>query len=79
VQVKGTTPLPALTTPSKTGSQPHPFQGMLVGEEEVTEAKKKKKRSLRNPEDNPCWDGYEPVGLKKLKGKMVPNCVPKDK
>lgn len=40
----------------------------------VTEAKKK---SLKNPKDNPCWDGYEPVGTKKLKGKTVPNCVPK--
>lgn len=38
---------------------------------------KKKKPSLRNPEDNPCWDGYEPVGTKKVRGKTVPNCVPK--
>ena len=40
----------------------------------VTEAKKK---SLKNPKDNPCWDGYEPIGTKKIKGKTVPNCVPK--
>ena len=26
--------------------------------------------------DNPCWDGYEMVGTKKLDGKEVPNCVP---
>ncbi len=26
---------------------------------------------------NPCWDGYEQVGMKKGRGgKMVPNCVP---
>ncbi|NBX51709.1 hypothetical protein EBT25_17680, partial [bacterium] len=26
---------------------------------------------------DPCWDGYEMVGMKKGKnGKMVPNCVP---
>lgn len=37
----------------------------------------KKKPSLKNPSDNPCWSGYEPVGTKKLKGKTVPNCVPK--
>lgn len=43
----------------------------------VSEAKKKK--SLKNPKDNPCWDGYEPVGTKKVKGKTVPNCVPKNK
>lgn len=31
-----------------------------------------------SPED-PCWDGYKQVGMKKGKGgKMVPNCVPVD-
>jgi len=31
-------------------------------------------------EDNdPCWDGYKQVGMKKKKGKQVPNCVPKKK
>jgi len=29
--------------------------------------------------DDPCWDGYKQVGMKKGKGgKMVPNCVPVD-
>lgn len=27
---------------------------------------------------DPCWDGYEMVGMKKKDGKEVPNCVPKD-
>jgi len=35
-----------------------------------------RKKSLRNPKDNPCWDGYKPVGTKKKDGKTVPNCVP---
>lgn len=26
--------------------------------------------------DEKCWDGYEAIGMKKKKGKMVPNCVP---
>lgn len=43
----------------------------------VNEAKKKK--SLKNPKDNPCWNGYEPVGTKMKNGKEVPNCVPKKK
>ena len=31
-------------------------------------------------EDDPCWDGYEMVGMKKDKdGNEVPNCVPKEK
>lgn len=25
---------------------------------------------------DPCWDGYEKVGMKMKKGKLVPNCVP---
>lgn len=41
-------------------------------------SEKKKKKSLKNPEDNPCWKGYKPVGTKKVNGKTVPNCVPKD-
>lgn len=29
--------------------------------------------------ENPCWDGYKQVGMKKGKnGNMVPNCVPTD-
>ena len=31
---------------------------------------------LKDPKDNPCWKGYEPVGTKKKNGKTVPNCVP---
>lgn len=25
---------------------------------------------------NPCWAGYEMIGMKKKNGKEVPNCVP---
>ena len=28
-------------------------------------------------EEDPCWDDYEMVGMKKKNGKEVPNCVPK--
>jgi len=34
----------------------------------IIESKKKMK--------NPCWKGYEAVGMKKKNGKNVPNCVP---
>lgn len=30
-------------------------------------------------EEDPCWDGYEQIGMKKKNGKEVPNCVPKNK
>jgi hypothetical protein len=33
---------------------------------------------IREDED-PCWDGYKQIGMKKKKGKQVPNCVPKKK
>lgn len=29
--------------------------------------------------EDPCWKGYEMVGMKKKDGKEVPNCVPKAK
>ena len=29
-----------------------------------------------NEDDNPCWKGYEMIGMKKKNGRDVPNCVP---
>ena len=29
--------------------------------------------------ENPCWDGYEPIGTKMKDGRKVPNCVKKSK
>lgn len=26
--------------------------------------------------EDPCWEGYKQIGMKKKNGKMVPNCVP---
>lgn len=31
---------------------------------------------LKDPNDNPCWKGYKPVGTKEKNGNTVPNCVP---
>jgi hypothetical protein len=28
--------------------------------------------------EDPCWKGYEMIGMKKKNGKEVPNCVPKE-
>ena len=36
-----------------------------------------KKRSMQEDKD-PCWTGYEMVGMKKKNGKEVPNCVPEE-
>jgi|TARA_B110000908_G_C10250867_1_gene451972 hypothetical protein len=32
--------------------------------------------SLKEADDNPCWAGYEMVGMKEKNGQEVPNCVP---
>ena len=29
--------------------------------------------------ENPCWNGYEPIGTKMKDGRKVPNCVKKSK
>ena len=41
--------------------------------------KKLLSEGLKDPKDNPCWDGYKPVGTKKKDGKTVTNCVPEEK
>ncbi|WP_347159895.1 hypothetical protein [Pontibacter chitinilyticus] len=43
----------------------------------MSKSKSEDKNSLT--ENNPCWNGYEPIGMKEKDGKEVPNCVPKDK
>ena len=47
-----------------------------MASEMSTKSKSDKKNSLK--ENNPCWKGYEPVGMKKKDGEEVPNCVPKN-
>ena len=31
---------------------------------------------IKEDDKNPCWDGYEMIGMKEKDGKEVPNCVP---
>jgi hypothetical protein len=35
-----------------------------------------RKKPHSEDNENPCWKGYEMVGMKKKNGKEVPNCVP---
>lgn len=35
--------------------------------------------SKKRKTQDPCWKGYEQVGMKKKRGRRVPNCVPKKK
>lgn len=41
---------------------------------------KMQKRSnvLAQETDDPCWDTHRQIGMKKKRGKLVPNCVPKE-
>jgi hypothetical protein len=36
-----------------------------------------KTKSSKTSEKDPCWKGYEQVGMKSKEGKQVPHCVPK--
>ena len=57
----------------------HPFAGYMVGSDESVETDEKPvEEGLRDPEDNPCWSGYHPIGTKKKAGRTVPNCVPNE-
>ncbi|MEO6637608.1 MAG: hypothetical protein ABIN25_04985 [Ginsengibacter sp.] len=33
-------------------------------------------KKAKSKKDDPCWKGYEQVGMKKKNGEKVPNCVP---
>ena len=35
-------------------------------------------KMAKNEQDDPCWDGYKQIGMKKKNGKKVPNCVPEE-
>lgn len=37
-----------------------------------------KTASTKEADEDPCWEGYEQIGMKTKDGKKVPNCVPKD-
>ncbi len=44
----------------------------------MSESTKTQTKTQKKSKD-PCWKGYEQVGMKKKDGNKVPNCVPKKK
>jgi hypothetical protein len=42
----------------------------------LSDVKKPKKMAEDEGLEGACWEGYEPIGMKELDGRMVPNCVP---
>lgn len=49
----------------------HDLDGTPIGVDKNHEPISEKENT-----DNPCWDGYEMIGMKNVGGKEVPNCVP---
>lgn len=49
----------------------HPYVKYATEETEIEEGENKEMKGK-----DPCWKGYEMVGMKKKNGKEVPNCVP---
>jgi hypothetical protein len=40
---------------------------------------KGKKGKTKATSKNPCWKGYEKIGMKKKNGSLLPNCIPQKK
>jgi hypothetical protein len=40
-------------------------------------AKRQERILKEKADDDPCWSGYEMIGMKTKRGRRVPNCVPK--
>lgn len=49
--------------------------GLELEEEVQPEVQMSKDCDCDNFDDDPCWDGYEMIGMKEKDGKLVPNCV----
>ncbi len=37
---------------------------------------KKATKKVSKSKSDPCWEGYEKIGMKMKNGKLVPNCIP---
>lgn len=61
-----------------TGGDGSAYNKYLLGKTGDLPRSKKEYMKVDEAEDkDPCWDGYEMIGMKKKDGKEVPNCVPK--
>ena len=54
------------------------FAEIIKGCKDEKLSNKDNDEELSNKDEDPCWDGYEQVGMKEKDGKQVPNCVKKD-
>jgi hypothetical protein len=49
---------------------------MKLNKKKLREMIEEEYYSMIYEDSNPCWKGYEMIGMKKKNGKEVPNCVP---
>ena len=49
---------------------------MKVTKKQIQEIIVEEYYNILNEDENPCWKGYEMIGMKKKNGRDVPNCVP---
>lgn len=62
-----------------TGGDGSAYNKYLLGKTgDLPRSKKEYMKVDESDKKDPCWDGYEMVGMKEKDGKKVPNCVPKD-
>lgn len=63
---------------SSTDDEGHYTVGEKEYEQQVQHVKKRAMQEGENKQmdKDPCWKGYQMVGMKKKNGKEVPNCVP---
>ena len=49
---------------------------MKISKKQLKEIILEEYYNILNEDENPCWKGYEMIGMKKKGGRDVPNCVP---
>ena len=49
---------------------------MKLTKKQLKEFIEEEYNSIIYEDENPCWKGYEMIGMKKKNGRDVPNCVP---
>jgi len=65
--------------PDKSASSYKPAPGDARAKTKVSKHTKKYRQMYGEKKKNdPCWDGWKQLGMKKKGGKMVPNCVKED-
>lgn len=52
---------------------------MYLENENTNKKKFMSTKKAKTSKKDPCWEGYQQLGMKKKNGESVPNCVPEKK